>query len=107
MRDGNYVLRDKRPVLVPDLLTWAREFETMERRVKSEELPNGLWVSTVFLGIDHQFGDGPPLLFETMVFKSRKVLDEIYCERCSTWDEAEEQHRTAVTWASSPNAPLQ
>lgn len=26
------------------------------------------WVSTVLLGLDHQYGDGPPLIFETMVF---------------------------------------
>jgi len=25
-------------------------------------------VSTVWLGIDHQHGDGPPLIFETMIF---------------------------------------
>jgi hypothetical protein len=25
-------------------------------------------VSTVFLGLDHQFGSGPPVLWETMVF---------------------------------------
>jgi len=25
-------------------------------------------VSTVWLGLDHQWGDGPPLIFETMVF---------------------------------------
>lgn len=27
-----------------------------------------LMVSSVYLGIDHAFGDGPPLLFETLVF---------------------------------------
>lgn len=28
-----------------------------------------VWVSTVWLGIDHRFGSaGPPLVFETMVF---------------------------------------
>ncbi len=25
-------------------------------------------VSTVWLGIDHRYGDGPPLIFETMIF---------------------------------------
>lgn len=25
-------------------------------------------VSTVWLGLDHRFGDGPPLIFETMYF---------------------------------------
>ena len=25
-------------------------------------------VSTIWLGLDHQWGEGPPLIFETMVF---------------------------------------
>lgn len=48
-------------------------------------------VSTVFLSLDHQFLDGPPLLFETMIFPAGD-----YCERYSTWDEAEAGHAKAV-----------
>lgn len=34
---------------------------------------NGVFVSTVFLGIDHSFlNDGPPVLFETMTFTKRR-----------------------------------
>jgi len=48
-------------------------------------------ISTVFLGLDHQFeDDGPPLLFETMVF-GNGPLDERQ-ERCTTWEEAEVMH---------------
>jgi hypothetical protein len=50
------------PVSEPDLLTWARWFETADRRVAVYS------VSTVFLGLDHGFGPGPPVLWETMVF---------------------------------------
>ena len=39
------------------------------KRVGETTLPNGLWVSTVWLGINQRFGDGPPLIFETTVFK--------------------------------------
>jgi hypothetical protein len=52
--------------------------------------------------MDHQFGDGAPLLFETMIFGG--IWDEKeYQERCSTWDEAEEMHARAcklagITW---------
>jgi hypothetical protein len=28
----------------------------------------GYSISTVWLGLDHQFGDGPPHIFETMLF---------------------------------------
>jgi len=47
-------------------------------------------ISTVFLGLDHQWGDGPPLLFETMVFGGAYHHE---CERYSTWDEAEAGHK--------------
>ena len=50
-------------------------------------------VSTVFLGINHRFGEGPPLLFETMVFGG--PMDQ-YCLRCSTYDEALIQHDLVI-----------
>lgn len=50
-------------------------------------------VSTVFLGLDHQYGDGPPLLFETMVFGG--PLDH-EMNRYSTWNEAEKGHQEMV-----------
>ncbi len=52
-----------------------------------------VYISTVFLAIDHSFGDGPPLLFETMVFGGE--LDQSQ-ERYSTWDEAEAGHKAWV-----------
>jgi hypothetical protein len=55
------------PVPEPDLLTWARWFETADRAVARTAV-GPYTVSTVFLGIDHAFGAGPPLLWETMVF---------------------------------------
>ena len=61
----------------------------------------GWLVSTVFLGIDHGFSlEGPPVLFETMVFPA---LDEdrfspanVYQMRYTTWAQAEEGHRAVV-----------
>lgn len=54
----------------------------------------------MFLGLDHQFGDGPPLLFETMVFKGESAFaGEEFCERCSTWTEAEAMHQRGVEFA--------
>jgi hypothetical protein len=51
-------------------------------------------VSTVFLGLDHSFGEGPPLLFETMVFVND--MSGRWMDRCSTWAEAERQHGRGV-----------
>jgi aminoglycoside phosphotransferase family enzyme len=48
-------------------------------------------ISTVFLGLDHSFDEGRPLLFETMTFGGQEH-DQRICERCTTWDEAVAQH---------------
>ena len=89
-----FILDGKTPVPA-DLMTWAAWFEKADRHVAKEER-DGVRVSTVFLGLDHSFGQGPPLLFETMIFGGEH--DE-YQERCSTWDEAEEMHKQACELA--------
>lgn len=93
----NYILNGYEPVAEPDTLMWARWFEENHdaKRVAETVLENGNRVSTVFLGIDHQFGDGPPLLFETMVFPSDSSADED-CERYTTWADAEKGHAAMV-----------
>lgn len=52
---------------------------SQDRRVAETTLKDGLWVSTVFLSVDHNYGNGIPLIFETLVFKEKdtgaKVLD--------------------------------
>lgn len=61
------------PIHEPDTLRWAAWFETHDRRV-CQDLDEGdgdkkILVSTVFLGVNHRhFGEGPPILWETMVF---------------------------------------
>jgi len=51
-------------------------------------------VSTVFLAMNHNYGNyGPPLLFETMIFGGEHDQDQW---RCSTWEEAISQHERAV-----------
>lgn len=55
-------------------------------------------VSTVCLVIDHNYtGVGPPVIFETMIFGDG--LDEEYCERYTTKEEAIEGHARAVEFA--------
>ncbi len=72
-----------------------------DRKIVKQEEIDGMFVSTVFLGIDHYFGDNkdhPPVVFETMVFdrNSETPNAEIYRDRYCTWEEAEEGHREAV-----------
>lgn len=63
-----YLLDDNgTPVKTEDAREWAQWFETADRRIDFTEL-NGANVSTVFLSLDYNYGMGPPLLYETMVF---------------------------------------
>ena len=46
---------------------WHALYQGENKRVALTERGDVL-VSTVWLGVDHRIGDGPPLIFETMVF---------------------------------------
>lgn len=51
-------------------------------------------ISTVWLGLDHNFNDeGPPLIFESMIFGGNYDEEQ---HRYSTWAEAEEGHKKLV-----------
>jgi hypothetical protein len=91
-----YILDGKTPVPA-DLMTWAKWFEAADRHVAKDQIGD-VRISTVFLGIDHRRGDGPPLLFETMIFGGQH---EGHQTRASTWAEAEQQHRDAVEMVRS------
>jgi hypothetical protein len=86
---------DKTPRLVTSE-EWAAEWastEIADRRVR-EDTVGDVYVSTVFVGIDHRFfGPGDPLIFETMIFDGPHDGE---CARSSTWEEAEEMHAEAV-----------
>jgi hypothetical protein len=98
MRARYWVLdAERHPVAVDTLEEWA-EFWANEatRRVGWDEFDPGIQVSTVFLGIDHRYhGEGPPILFETMVF-GLSVEDDDFQLRYSTWDDAETGHKVVV-----------
>lgn len=90
-----YILMGKEAVKVADLDEWSRRMELGERHIAITEVAPGVRVSTVFLGLDHRhFGNGPPLLFETMVFND--YGDDGTQERYSTWEEAEAGHARIV-----------
>lgn len=96
MNKLNYILKHRRPIPCDDLIKWGKWFnQSHKRRVRSTYI-NNLWISTVFLGIDHQWGDGPPLLFETMLFNQHEE-EPAFTARCTTWREALRQHRDVIT----------
>lgn len=100
----NYILKDKTPIVETDILTWAKWFKTASRHVKQENIGD-VSVSTVFLGLDHNFCEtGEPILFETMIFGGEH---DGYCDRYSTWEEAEKGHDTVVKMASKAKGEKQ
>jgi hypothetical protein len=66
----HYVLDgDGQPLECDDLLVWASWMQTANRHV-AQDTTGDVTVSTVFLGLDHNFGErrAGPVLWETMVF---------------------------------------
>lgn len=92
-----YILEGKTPVACNSVDTWGKWMQKTNRAVAKTAIGDVL-VSTVFLGLDHNFGGGAPLLFETMIFGG--VHDQ-YQDRCSTWEQAEVMHKEAVDLVES------
>jgi hypothetical protein len=100
-----YILdEDKNVVATKDTLEWGRWFEThREERIIKQTKVLGIWISTVFLGLDHNFFlSGEPLVFETMIFGG--ALDQ-YQDRYSTLDQSIKGHRRAI-WLVIKTLPL-
>ena len=87
--DGYYILKGRNPIKCTDLIEWTKQLGTKDRKVQLSQFGE-VKVSTVFLGLDHSFGVGEPLLFETMIFGGEH---DSYQKRYSTWDEAVKGHR--------------
>ncbi|HEX3455434.1 MAG TPA: hypothetical protein VHS03_12475, partial [Gaiellaceae bacterium] len=66
MRSMHYD-RDGLPLTLRE---WALRLEDAEYRIVERSEVDGWIVSTVWLGINHRFTPGPPLIFETMVMHS-------------------------------------
>lgn len=67
------------------------------RWVAETTLPDGKWISTVWLGLNYAFDDGsPPLIFETMVFNSQESLDDLDMRRYQTEEGARIGHELTV-----------
>lgn len=91
---GHYIEVNGVPELCGDLMRWAREFDRANRAVAFTKVGESE-VSTVFLGLDHRFGDGPPLLYETMIFGG---AHDDYQTRYSTRPEAQAGHAAVCAW---------
>jgi len=118
--DQHWMLDGHTPVRT-SFLRWGLWYDTADRQVGFAEV-GPYRVSTIFLGLNHDLsGDGPPILFETMIFGP--VEPEVLAERIAsftrlgvseelapqvagheealtwryaTWDEAEQGHQEGV-----------
>lgn len=90
----HYILIDRTPIAVT-LLAWAKWWEAHDKeRIVAQDTVGNSFVSTVFLGLDHNFFDkGPPLFFESLVFDG-PLADTM--RRYSTWQEAMAGHKALV-----------
>ena len=90
-----YVLNEDHSVRSAPMEEWAGWFNNPDVRRVAFEAIGDAEVSTVFLGLDHSYGNSNrPILFETMVFGS-DLNGEM--DRCSTWDEAVAMHNAMVS----------
>lgn len=95
-----YRLEGHTPVLDEE---WYKKMGD-DRFVAKDRFLGDYEVSTVFLGLDHGYGFGPPVLFETMIFRKKDpetllgitfYAESFYIDSYSTWDQAVEGHKKA------------
>lgn len=72
---------------------WMKEWEGDGKRVAKTTVGDYV-VSTVYLGLDHNWGIGPPLIFETMIFGAGPHDQEQW--RYSTVEDAIAGHQRRV-----------
>ena len=95
LTEGKYILKYRKPLPCDNLKKWGTWFKNAHRRVRGTQINNNIFVSTVFLGLDHGWNSDVPILFETMIFKNGTGED---CYRCATWKQALKQHWFAVEY---------
>ncbi len=113
----HYFRRDGRGY--DDVMEWAREYEPPKNKdeykewfkktkvVKQQYVLGGtVWISTVWLGLDHSFMPTTrPLIFETMVFPRfwhARGWSELDVDRWTTEEEALAGHKAMVKKWSNP-----
>jgi len=92
MRSLHFILKDGKPIPAT-VMEWAEWMEKNEKHIAENNF-DGVRVSTVFLGLDHNFHiDKPPILYETMIFGGK--YDQ-YQDRYETVEQAIVGHLYAV-----------
>ena len=72
---------------------WGELLTEDYKRVGLDKYEGGVVVSTVWLGINHAYGGGKPMIFETMVFGPEGYQYQEACMRYATEAQAIMGHR--------------
>lgn len=104
----DFMLKDKailvdRKVVPPKTWEeWGNFFENKDNRIVAQDKVRDVFISTVFLGMDHRFGEHEHkikhgLWFETMIFQGphTHTKHHEFQDRYETWEEAEAGHKRA------------
>lgn len=93
---------DGNPIAVDDIAVWAEWISDPDNKIVRKTDVGETEVSTVFLGVNHNFRDeGPPILYETLVFGG-PLDQEMY--RYATREAAEAGHEAMVKLVQSAQA---
>lgn len=95
-KNSMFILKGHELVAVTDPIEWGKWMETANRGVCHTYITPKVAVSTVFIGMNMNFGrEGSPILFESMVFGFHPWNEEVM-GRYSTWRGAELGHEETV-----------
>ena len=87
---GHYILENQKPVPCLDYDGWAR-LSSQQKHVSLNYIGRKDWISTIFLGVEHGYECGKPIIFETMIFCEDEKYDQ-YQERYTDFYEAAARH---------------
>ena len=91
-----YILDNNNNPVIASSITEAGAWieKNPERKVVKQEHIGDIFISTVFLGLDHAWDSGTPVLWETMIFGGEH---DQYQERYTSHKDALEGHEKALT----------
>lgn len=98
MLDIYYILDDAgedphHPASMDEYFEWCTKVGGITMQIALDVLPGDVRVSTIFMSLDHGFGSGAPVLYETMVFGG---LDRGYQRRYRTKKQALAGHKQTI-----------
>ena len=96
-----YILTtDNEPVAVSvtEAAQWMED--NPERKAVKQDHVDDVFVSTVFLGLDHSWSNKGLILWETMIFGG---INDQYQERYNSYEDALEGHQRAINLIKQEN----